>query len=276
MMEEGLVNKNLVKVEVARKQHWLPDGNDGKVMYTHAFHQLQCFIDVDTRQYITGLTPEQELHFEKVLNLEKGDLNKYNGKFWAKFTLRISKNGITLDLNNPYDQLVHTWLKHQKFVASSPMEQMEKPWAEYVITSDDESAKLQNVKTNKLKTAIKKAEKFSTQDQMDYLMVLGKKVNKSSSTEFIQSSFDKEIMENPDKFLSTIENMEDYKLHVFVRKCVHKRILTQVGQGYKVTGEDKVVGNSLSETINNLKDPINQEILLSLNVKLDSASKVSV
>lgn len=268
-MEDGIVKGNLVRIVPAKKHHWMPAEADGRVMLTHAFHGLACFVDVDTRQYITGLDEKQEKYFEEKLNLEKGALNRYNGKFWATFHPRIDKNGLTLDLDNPYDELVYVWMKNQQFVATSPTDQLEKPWAEYVITSEVESAKLDNLKRGKVKDAIKKADKFSVQDMMDYLMVLGKTVNKSSSIEFIQASFDKEVMDNPENFLRVTDNIEDYRMHVFIRKCAQKRILTLVGQGYKITGDDKILGSSLSETIENLRDPINSEIFLNLKTKLE-------
>lgn len=270
-MEEGIVKDRLIKVKPAKQHKWMPDTADGRVMLTHAFHGLACFVDIDTRQFITGLSPEQEEYFEKKLNLEKGSLNKYNGKFWKEFHPRIAKNGMTLDLDNPYDELVYEWLKGQHFVAVSPTDYVEKPWADYIIESDEEVAKFENVKNKKLKEAIKKSEKFSVQDMIDYLLIIGKGVGKTTNVDFIQSSFDKEIMENPGKFISTTADTDNYKMHIFIRKCVARRILTTIGQGYKITGDDKIIGESLTATIDFLRDPINSEILLNLKTKYELA-----
>lgn len=275
-MEEGIVKERLVKIKPAKKHAWLHSEADGKIMLTNAFHGLACFVDVDTRQYITGLTPEQEVYFENKLNLIKGDLNKYNGKFWANFHPRIDKNGLTLDLDNAYDELVYTWLKGQKFVAVSPTDHMEKPWADYVITSEEEVARFDNVKNKRLREAIKKSEKFTIKDMVDYLMVISKGVGKSSNIDFVQSAFDKEIMENPDRFITITEDLENYRMHVFVRKCAQKRILSVVGQGYKITGDDKTLGTSILETIDFLRDPANSEILLNLKTKLEATENVKV
>lgn len=273
MIEERLKTGNIVEVKLVKQLFHLPDASDATPILSKALQTYTAFKN-QNGVFITGLTPEEETYFEKELQLRKGDLNRYNGAFWAdnNFKFRIGKGGVILDINNPKDHLTYRWLLAQDFVATSPQDLEMKPWAKIKITSIEEESKVKNVKNKVLKDAIVAASKFSYTDMVGYLMIRGNtNVSDSSNREFVQSQFDEAVLANPELFLQVTNNPEEYKTLLFLKKCAQKRILTPVENGYKVTGTTRLLGQTISECTRYLLDPVNAELKYELEIKLDAA-----
>ena len=99
------------------------------------------------------------------------------------------------------------------------------------------------------------------------LKVHGKKMDDSVSPDFIESEIDKMIEDNPKAFLAIV-NDNNFSMKVFIEDCVRAKALVKSGSKYMLAGGD-VIGYSLSDTIDYLKDPTNQEVYINLKGRLD-------
>jgi len=87
-----------VVVKQVRRNTWLPMNHDGSFRFTRSFERLVPQFLINNGVYNTGLTPEDEIRFEKKIGLVTGTLNKSNVEYWAfKLFINIPKEGVICD-----------------------------------------------------------------------------------------------------------------------------------------------------------------------------------
>ena len=238
MMIEDLKGK--VTVKQFRKNGWLPAGHDGEFRYTHCFQSLACQVD-GRGNYLTGLTEDQERHFEKKMRLEEGALSRYNKDYWASFRIKIGKDGKILDLSVPSE-------------------------AEYVLTSIEQEAKAASAITKTKKEAYKLFDKMNYSKMKAYLKVMGNRVSEDTPGEMLESEIGKAIENDPKVFIEVL-NDPHFDMKVFVDDCKSSGALIKNGSKYSLKGGD-IIGYDLDETISYLSKDENQEVYVTLKSKI--------
>jgi hypothetical protein len=268
VMEESVSNVNTGKVTVKpiKKHGWLPEDHDGSIRYSRCFERLTVQAQRGTGILNTGLTEEDERRLEGKMNMSPGTLSRYNKDYWNKFYIDIPKEGKKLDLANPDDELTYLVLFAHQRVANSELERFDTPFAEYVMTSVEQEAKLENKKSKLKRKAYKRFSNMSTTEMSNVLKVMGKRAGEDASVDFIESQLDKIVTEDPQKFLQTVDD-PTFEMRAFIDDCLKERILVKSGTKYTLPGGD-VVGFNLEQTIDYLKNPDNQEVYIDLKGKL--------
>jgi hypothetical protein len=134
------------------------------------------------------------------------------------------------------------------------------------MTSDEQEAKIENKKSKLKRKAYKVFSAMNTAEMKDVLKVMGKRAGNDASVDFVESQLDKIVSDNPQDFLTTVED-PTFKMRAFIDDCVSARVLVKNGTKYVLPGGD-VVGYTLEQTIEYLQNPDNQEVYLDLKGKL--------
>lgn len=267
--------ETIVKLKPIVRSGWLPSGHDGEWKFTNCETWIVPFRSMDTGIRQTGLTDEDEKSLEKALRMNSRTLSKYNEEYWSKYQIRIHKDGLTLDLNNPKSKLDYFVLKANPLVASSLADVAYNPSAMFYLSSEIEEAKTKNSIEKSERTAIKKYGTLSLQDMIDVLRVYslqeGKgqvRYTKSTPADLIESTLYTKVKESPEEFLRIVDDAS-FKTKVFIDKLVSKRILIKSGSKYIVHGGDSI-GATLQDAIDFLEDPHNQDVKVALLSKLNA------
>lgn len=263
---ESVFKNDRVTLKPIKKNGWLPDDHDGSIRYSKCFERLTVQSQRGTGVLNTGLTDEDERRLERKMNMSQGTLSRYNKDYWNKFYIDVPKEGKELDLANPKDELTYFVLKAHQRVANSEMERFDSPFAEYVMTSVEQEAKVENKKSKLKRKAYKVFSNMSTTEMKDVLKVMGKRVGDDASVDFVESQLDKIVTESPEQFLTTVED-PTFEMRAFIDDCLSLRVLVKNGTKYQLPGGD-TVGYTLEQTIEYLKNPDNQEVYLDLKGKM--------
>lgn len=256
-----------VKLKQFRKEGWLPEGHDGEYRFTGTAEVLTVQRHKDTGVYVTGLLEDDEKRLEKSLNKLPGTLSRHNKDFWGKFFIKIPRSGMILYLDNAEHELMWLVCKAHQFIANSEEDKMYTPFARYVMTSEEEIEKKVNDKFELKSKAFAKYSTMSMQEQIDFLRVFGKNPGAEPRESFIRSQISKVIEDEPKKFLEIMED-KSYKTKVFIKECVAKNIVLEKGTKFVLQGGD-VIGYTLDQAIEYLKNPENQEVLIMLKGQLE-------
>lgn len=267
MIEE---RKGKVTLKQFRGNGWLPAGHDGEHRYTHCFEELS--VPVDSRgTYITGLTKEEEREFEKAMRMDEGNLSRYNKEYWASFRIKVEKDGRTLDLSIPSEELEYKVLQANKQVANSEAEKAYEPEASYVLTSLEQEAKAASDTLKVKKEAYREFSKMSSKDMLSFLKVQGNVLSDDTSLEILDSHVGKVVEENPTIFLAVMKDPY-FKTKVFIEECKVAGAIEKNGTKYSLTGGD-IFAYSLEEAVAYLSKDENQEVLRGLKSKVEVKSK---
>ena len=260
------VRRDKVTLKPIKKHGWLPDDHDGSLRYSKCFERLTVQAAKGTGVLNTGMTEEDEVRLETKMHMAPGTLSKYNRDYWANFKVDVPKEGVVLDLANPEDEVKYLVLKAHQRVANSEMERFDTPFAEYVMTSDEQEAKVENQKSKLKRRAYKVFSNMSTTEMRDVLKVMGKRAGDESSIDFVEAQLDKIVTEDPQDFINTVED-PTFKMRAFIDDCLAARVLVKNGTKYQLPGGD-TVGYTLEQTIEYLQNPDNQEVYLDLKGKM--------
>jgi len=266
--ESVIINTTPDKVTLKpiKKNGWLPDDHDGSIRYSKCFERLTVQATRGTGVLNTGLTEEDERRLEDKMNMSPGTLSRYNKDYWTMFRVDVAKEGTILDLAFPEDELKYLVLKAHQRVANSEMERFDSPFAEYVMTSEEQEAKVENKKSKLKRKAYKVFSNMNTTEMKDVLKVMGKRAGDDASVDFVESQLDKIVTDNPQAFITTVED-PTFKMRAFIDDCISLRVLVKSGTKYQLPGGD-TVGYTLEQTIEYLQNPDNQEVYLDLKGKM--------
>tara|TARA_R110002012_G_scaffold100312_1_gene238942 strand:+ start:10385 stop:11263 length:879 start_codon:yes stop_codon:yes gene_type:complete len=260
------VQNNKVTLKPIKKHGWLPEDHDGSIRYSRCFERLTVQSQRGTGILNTGLTEEDERRLENKMNMNSGTLSRYNTDYWNKFYIDVPSNGKELDTKNPKDELTYLVLKAHQRVANSELERFDSPFAEYIMTSVEQEAKVENKKSKLKRKAYKRFSNMSTTEMANVLKVMGKRAGADASVDFIEAQLDKIVTDNPRGFLETVDD-PTFELRAFIDDCLKERVLVKNGTKYTLPGGD-VVGFTLEQAIEYLQNPDNQEVYIDLKGKL--------
>ena len=218
--------------------------------------------------YATGLTEGEEKELEKRLSLQNGTLNKYS-TYWRDYTIVLTDKQKTLKLENPKDFLDYKILFASKRVANSVNDLSLTPKAEYVLYDAEEDAKKDNLVVKEKRKAYKKFSTLVTKEMRDVLKLMGKRAENASDT-LVENTLNDIIEKDPKEF-NTIMGIADFKTRVFIEDLVAINAL-RIRGGHYMFG-DNAIGHDIETAVDYLKNPKNQDIVLSLKSKLQASKK---
>jgi len=263
-----LINKKVKVVPVPRNGGWLPEDHDGAFMYTGCFLETCLPVDSRRKQLVQILTRDEQAFFEKELFLNAGDLSIYKKKdnFWHTFRIKLNKDGLPLDLADPIDNLKWRVLIVEPRCAPSWEQRYASGAYTFAIKDEEIETEVKVAKANKRKDAYKFLGKIenSREKMRNVLRVYGSDPGKSVKTKVLYTKID-ELIED-DKTLDrllTVINDPHFGMRIFLEDAVRCGAIEKKETRYYLPGGDKI-GGTILETMDWLKDSINQDIYLKI------------
>ncbi len=218
--------------------------------------------------YETGLTEKEEKDLELKLQMKPGTLGKYS-EYWRDYTVILNDKDKPLILDRPRDFIDYKILMASNRVANSVNELNSWPKAEYVIYDAEQDAKKDNLKIKEKRKAYKQFNSMTSAEMRNVLKLMGKKAANASDT-LIENTLADILDKDPALFNETMA-MPDFKIRVLIEDLVAINAL-RIRGGHYMFG-DSAIGHDLEAACLYLKDPKNQDIVLSLKSKLKASKK---
>ena len=258
-------NKKIKIVTIPRKKAYLKRGkegqpHDGEDIYTGCYKSYGLGWSIKKHSYNNPFFNENEQEaFEILLDQKEGSLNLYklNSEFWGKFNIKITKEGLDLDLNNPADALMYRVLLTDPRFAKSATEKsiLEK---EYLIINESEQKEQESIlgkKKDEANDFMFKLKK-NKRDMYNVLRLLGKKPSQDASADWLKSELYKIIDEvtvpkgknGLDQFLDIMKDPRQ-EIKLFVLDAVDVQAILKEQAGYKLEHNGKFVGKRYEDVV---------------------------
>lgn len=216
--------------------------------------------------YKTGLSNEDEAHFEKELNLTKGTLSKRNADFWGDMEVRLRNDKLTIfNIVNAYDELKFRMLQQHDWIANTEHDVVGNSTARFYIYDPEAASKIEDAKMEFEFAAMEAFHKTTVEERRGLLRVYGKTGVDNMSETMIKTELFKELKKDFKEFIR-ITLAKDTPIRALVKALTEKEIIKQKGT-YFYNGED-LLGSSTDEVVSYLADLKNQAIKLALENKL--------
>jgi len=268
MIETSVLEDRRIKVKPAiHRRGFLPEGHDGEHTYTGCFKDYGLPYDSKVRSFVNPFFNDNEQEeFERLLNKPRGALNIYNftSKFWGEFSMALTKDGTTLNLNNPTDALFYRIFLVSPRFANTP-EDKKHPKCDFYL--EDEA--VQEAKASK--SALLKEEALgyymkinkSKKNLYNTLRLLNKKPSKDASLEWLKGQVLEIIDEKSARGKVGIQDFirvsKDPKstLKLFVLDAIDNGDIVRTPEGLRVKEFNKFLGKHLEEAVDyfDSKDP---------------------
>lgn len=277
MAEFKLPNKKVIIKPIFKSTYMVPDTS-----HVASFLAPGAFNDFGLRQldngnYVNPFTKEEkdflEDSYASGLSFEEGELSVY-GRFgenyWDDFTIKLQKDPITLDLNNPMDYMKYkVLLTNTKEIC--PSYELIGTKATYKYYIEDEQAL--NVSESSAADTEERAweifgeAKGSHTKMKDILYVYGKGAADNSTDDFLKRQLRALIKQDPGRFVATCDdNAFDTKL--LIQKALRTGALKKVGAVYFTEFDDRIA-EGIRDTVDYLDDARNQEFRFNIEKKVN-------
>lgn len=271
-------NKKVRIVPITERNNPAYDKNhDGAFMYTHAEMSFDLPNDITTGRKKIILTLDEQKEFEKVFQLEPGKMSLYNkdSEFWSKFRVKLTKEGLTLDLNDPMDALKLRVLKANKVIAPSWNERLDDAKYKFAIEEED------TVLTNKVKKADTNLSAYKhfgkiedSISQMKNVLRLAGKVNipNNADINFYKTEIEGLITQNAQAFIDIVTDGK-FNIKTFIEDAVDCKAIVKVGRtGYKFVGQEdsEKFANNITEAIEFFETAHNQDLYLKVKAQINN------
>lgn len=222
--------------------------------YKNCYHWEGTYLTRSGRLYV-GLTKEERDRLSKQTGLDLNDRN-----FWENFAIRIPAQDLTLNLDDPMDEIKYLFLKSHKHVRNGYGDRT-KPKASYILINVEEEAKDTNVNFKHKREAFKHMDKMSLEDMRKCLRIFGiPSVN--TNNEVVEQKINEIIDNNPKEFMDKWVNNKTRNDEFLVKESISKNVIRKDKNLYYYGSE--VIGRSLEDTISFLKDKENSDIKMAI------------
>lgn len=242
----------VVELKIKKKQPWA-----GLIKYKACFDYIAPYFTRSGSLY-TGLTPEEETKYEKVLGLAEGTLAK-SSDYWKTFCVKVGARGLLLDDSIPRQEMIIKFLSGHKRVATS-LDGLN-AGKDYLLINRQAEAIQQNKINKRRREAIKEFDKLSLDQMRKALRILGVKSD-TMSNELVESTLFNLVDKQPDKFFNKwVDNKKkdtEFILESAIAKGVIRKDRTQYYYG------SEMFADSLDQAIAYLDDKKNQDLKLSI------------
>jgi hypothetical protein len=241
-----------VELRIKKQHPWA-----GLIKYKNCFDYIAPYFTRSGSIY-TGLTPDDEKRFEKLLGYPEGHLAK-TSDFWKTFCVKVSSRPMILDDSFPYQEMMIKFLSGHKRVATS----LDKMTAgkDYLLINRQAEAIEQN-KLNKLRRdAIKAFDKLTLGEMRKALRLFGVKSD-TMSNELVESTLFNLVDKQPKKFFAKWVDNKSKDTEFLLESAIAKGIIRKDKTRY-IYGTDQFA-DSLEEAIAYLDSKKNQDLKLSI------------
>jgi len=228
-------------------------------------------------QFANVLTDEEKEFFESPeagLDFRTGDLSIYKreNNFWESFKVQLSKEELTLDKSDPFQYLQYKVLLANNEEIASSLEELKskrKATYKYVMVDENQEASIAAKEADLEEAAwsIYSELKHDRTRTIDILRIFNKRVSEESSDDMLRSLL-KTVMKDDTREFVTIVSDSNLDMKIFISKCVSAGLLQKRGSSYRIP-EGEILGDTLFSAAVYLNKPENQEILLSLQARLN-------
>lgn len=242
----------VVELKIKKKNPWA-----GLLKYKACFDYIAPYFTRSGSIY-TGLTPEDEKHYEKVLGYPEGHLSR-TSDFWKTFCVKVGSRGVILDDSIPRQEMIIKFLTGHKRVATS----LDKLTAgkDYLLINRQAEAIEQN-KQNKLRRqAIKEFDNLSLDQMRKCLRILGVKSD-TLSNELVESTLFGMVDKNPKQFFAKWVDNKQKDTEFILEDAIAKGIIRKDKTQYYYGTE--MFADSLPDAIAYLDAKKNQDLKLSI------------
>jgi len=226
-----------------------------------------------TGLYKTGLTSEEQEHFEVELGLRKGELNK-RSPFWGDLEIRLNNDKITIfTIVSPLDELKYkVMLAHSK-IANSEVEVGKSADCQFFIYDPEAAAQIESAKIDYELEAIEAFSSMSLEQRKNLLRVYGKRGVEDMSETMVRAELYKKMKENAKEFIE-YSSKKETQVKGMIEALIEKGVIKKKGT-YFYNGED-LLGSSTDEVVGYLSDIKNQAVKLALESKLKKKKEAKV
>jgi len=221
---------------------------------------------------------------EDLTGLDLSPKSDYYKSISSTGGVKITDEGIVLNLNKPEDRITLLWLKNHVKVAPSYEQWMLggdniTPDMEFYIADEDVASKTQFSNKKKINSLIIKIDSTTAHLRLKYAKLLGIKVNDLSSEEDVYNKLDEYIkggvnnIKEIERVMSLTEALVDLK--VTVKDCYTYNVIRAGNGGAVIFGNDKIA-NNMADLEDFLLDSNNSEVLVNLKDALKDRKKQSL
>ena len=237
--------------------------------------QRRVLIQKYEEGYPNGMT--QKEFFEKELGVNLNPTLPQDTNFWRtdrRGRVILTKEGTTLNLNLALDMLKYLILLSNKMLVSpSYDERVLKATYEFMIV--DES----KVTTKKLEEASVKADAYikfaeitnSRKATVGFIKSLGRTIPATATDEWLKNEVLNVVDTNPKYFLEIV-NHPQYQERIFVQEATEAGAIIRKGEKRYTLDNGSELGD-LTDVINYLLNPDNQEVKMRIKAKIELAKK---
>lgn len=222
-----------------------------------------------------GMT--QKEFFEKELGVDLNTTLPADKNFWRsdrRSRVILTKEGTTLNLNRSLDMLKYLILMSNRLLVSpSYDERTLKATYEFMIVDEHK------VTSQKLEEANLKAQAFvkfaevtnSKAAIVGFIKSLGRTIPATATEDWLKGEV-LTVLENSPTYFLEIVNHPQYNERIFVQEATEAGAIIRKGDKRYVLDNGAELGD-LTDTINYLSDPENQEVKLRIKAKIELAQK---
>ena len=242
----------VVELKIKKKNPWA-----GLLKYKHCFDYVAPYFTRSGSIY-TGLTPEDERHFENALGYPEGHLSK-TSEFWTTFCVKVGTRGLVLDDQFPLQALQIKFLSGHKRVATS----LDKLSAgkDYLLINREAEAIQKNKQNSLRRDAIKAFDTLSLDDMRKCLRLFGIRSD-NMSNELVESQMFDIVDKQPKRFLDKWVNNKKKDTEFILEEAIAKGVIRKDRTQYFYGTE--MFADSLQDAIAYLDAKKNQDLKLSI------------
>ena len=233
--------------------------------------KIQKYIE----SYPNGMT-EREF-FEKELGVDLNPTLAADTNFWRsdrRGRVILTKEGATLNLNEALDMLKYKiLLSNTTMISPSYEERVLKASYEFMIVEESKvTVKKLEEATLKANAYIKFAEVTnSKKSTIGFIKSLGRTIPATATEDWLKNEVLTVVESNPEYFLEIV-NHPQYNERIFVQEAVEVGAIIRKGEKRYTLDNGAELGE-LTDVVNYLLNPDNQEVKLRIKAKIDLAKR---
>lgn len=242
----------VVELKIKKKQPW-----SGLIKYKACFDYIAPYFTRSGSLY-TGLSPQDETKYEKILGLAEGTLAK-SSSYWNTFCVKVGARGVLLDDTIPRQEMIIKFLTGHKRVATS-LDKLD-AGKDYLLINRQAEAIEQNKINKQRRDAIKEFDKLSIDQMRKALRIMGVKSD-TLSNELIESTLFNLVDKQPKKFFDKWVNNKSKETEFIIESAISKGIVRKDRTQYYYGSE--MFADSIEQAVAYLDSKKNQDLKLSI------------
>lgn len=278
-----LVNKKVYVKFIPR--NYMGISNQKHILYGGMAENSVTILTVpvldSTGTYKNVLTKNEKKFLEEFMGLEYDALSIYKkvNNYWDNFIVRLTKQGIVLDLSDPNDYIKYKVLRANNDIIAGSLETLRdkpRPTYKFYMTVEDEETAIANDNMTAIMKCYKEFGKYeSDYDTLKCVVELieGRPLSSNTKLDAIKAKVNTLIQERTKEFLKTITD-EYLSEVVLIKKALSSGVIAKRGDYYYLASDNRPLCNNnenpvLSVAARYISLPKNQELRLLIEAKLN-------